>query len=835
MWKQLLSTTLAVGVTIAAGQAALAQTQRPEPSLSPLDRSVLPLPQPPFKGKIGRTAKDSTPDFPKGVEAPKGAPNVLLILTDDVGFGASSTFGGPIQTPNFQQIADKGLRYNMFHTTALCSPTRAALITGRNHHSVASGVITEFATGYPGYNSLVPKSAGSVGEVLKENGYNTSWFGKMHNVPDWMSSQAGPFDLWPVGLGFEYFYGFIGGDSDQWHPALYENTKPIEPYIGKANYILDNDLANKAISWMRTQHALAPNKPWFLYYATGTAHAPHHAPKEWIDKYKGQFDQGWDKVREETLARQIKLGIVPPNTKLTKRPEQIPTWNSLSPDQKRLYARMMEVYAGALSYADNQIGRLLDAVEQSGQLDNTLVIFIMGDNGASAEGTLQGTTNEVATAGNGVKEDLPYLLSMMDKLGGPLAYNHYPVGWAHAMDAPMQWTKQVASHFGGTRNGMVISWPARIKDKGGLRSQFSHVIDIVPTIYEAIGITPPTIMDGVKQKPLDGVSLVYTFDNAKAPTRHSTQYFELVGNRAIYKDGWMASTTPLRLPWVTVGEEPNPDDFKWELYNVNEDFSQANNLADKYPDKLKELQKAFDVEARKYNVYPLDSSFASRADPAIRPSLTRGRTDFTYYPGMIRIPEGSAPDFKNKSWTVAAEITVPDGSASGAGETVGVATGADRGASGVLATIGGRFGGWALLLNDSKPEFVYALSNQPQHKFRIASDQAIPPGKHIIRVKFKYDGGGIGKGASGTLLVDEKPVAEGKIPQTIGVRFSLDETFDVGEDTGTPVIEDYADKMPYQFTGTLERLAVVLEPDNLTEAEKERLRKELSKALMTVQ
>ena len=777
---------------------------------------VLPKPEPPFQGKIGRTVKDSTPDFPKSIEAPAGAPNVLLIMTDDVGFGASSTFGGPIQTPNFQRIADSGLRYNMFHTTALCSPTRAALITGRNHHTNASGVITEFATGYPGYNSLVPKSSGSVGEVLKENGFNTSWFGKMHNVPDWMSSQAGPFDLWPSGLGFEYFYGFLGGDSDQWHPALYENTRPIEPYLGNPLYILDRDLADKAISWLRMQHALAPNKPWLLYYATGTAHAPHHAPKEWIAKYRGQFDQGWDKVREETLARQIKLGVVPANTQLTKRPDGIPAWDSLSADQKRLYARMMEVYAGALSHADYQIGRLLDAVQESGQLENTLVIFLMGDNGASAEGTLQGTTNEVATAANSVTESLPYLLSMIDELGGPLTYNHYPVGWAHAMDAPMQWTKQVASHFGGSRNGMVISWPARIKDRGSLRSQFCHVIDIVPTIYEAAGITPPTVMDGVQQKPLEGVSLVYTFDNANAPTRHSTQYFELVGNRAIYKDGWMASTTPLRLPWVTIGFEPNPDDFKWELYNINEDFSQANNLAEKNPNKLKELQDAFDVEAKKYNVYPLDSSFASRADPAIRPSLTRGRTEFTYYQGMVRIPEGSAPNFKNKSWAIAAEVTVPDNLANG-----------------VLATIGGRFGGWALLMEGGKPEFVYALSNQPEHKFWIASNQPIPAGNHVVRFEFKYDGGGIGKGATGTLFVDGTAVAEGRIAQTVGVRFSLDETFDVGSDMGTPVVEDYLDKMPFAFTGTLKKFVVVLEPENLTPEERKRLLEEEARASMS--
>lgn len=780
-------------------------------------QEVLPQPEQPFKGKIGRTVKDSTPDFPKGVTAPPNAPNVLLIITDDVGFGATSTFGGPIQTPNFQRLADNGLRYNMFHTTALCSPTRAALITGRNHHSVASGVITEFATGYPGYNSLVPKSAGSVAEVLRENGYNTSWFGKMHNVPDWMSSQAGPFDLWPSGLGFEYFYGFIGGDTDQWHPALFENTRPIEVEM-EADAPLDKNLADKAIEWVRVQHALAPEKPWLLYYATGTAHAPHHAPKEWIEKYKGQFDQGWDKVREETLARQIKAGVVPEGMQLTKRPEQIPAWDTLSPNQKRLYSRMMEVYAGALSYADDQIGRIIDALEESGQLDNTLVIFIMGDNGASAEGTQQGTTNEVATAANGVKESQEFLLSMIDELGGPLTYNHYPVGWAHAMDSPMQWTKQVASHFGGTRNGMVISWPARIKDTGGVRPQFSHVIDIVPTIYEAANITPPTMMDGVEQKPIEGVSLVYTFDAPDAPTQHGTQYFELVGNRAIYKDGWMASTTPLRLPWVTVGEEPNPDDFKWELYNVSEDFSQSNNLAEKNPEKLKELQDAFDAEAKKYNVYPLDSSFASRADPAIRPSLTRGRNEFTYHTGAVRIPEGSAPDFKNKSWAVAAEVAIPEG-----------------GADGVLATMGGRFGGWALLIQDGKPEFVYALSNQPEHKFRIASDTPLPAGNHVVRFSFKYDGGGLGKGANGTLYVDGKEVAQGKIPQTIGVRFSLDETFDVGEDTGTPVVEDYVDKMPFEFTGDLKKFMVVLEPQKLTEQERKKLLEEEARGSMAIQ
>ena len=480
---------------------------------------------------------------------------------------------------------------------------------------------------------------------------------------------------------------------------------------------------------------------------------------------------------------------------------------------------MMEVYAGALSHADYQIGRLIDAVADSGQLDNTMIIFIMGDNGASAEGSLQGTSNEVATAGNGIKEDLSFLLSIIDDLGGPLTYNHYPVGWAHAMDSPLQWTKQVASHFGGTRNGMVISWPAKIKNPGGIRTQFCHVIDIVPTIYQAIGIIPPAILNGVPQKPIEGTSLIYTFNDEMAPTQHTVQYFEMIGNRAIYKDGWMASTTPLRLPWVTqVGNEPSPDDFKWELYHINEDNSQANNLVDKFPDKLKELQAAFDVEARKYNVYPLDSSFASRVDPAIRPSLTRGRQEFTYYPGMIRIPEGSAPNFKNKSYSVAAEIVVPP-----------------QGASGVLATIGGRFGGWALLMSDSKPEFVYALSNQPQHKFRVASEDPVAPGSHVVRVDFAYDGGGIGKGVTATLRLDGQQVAQGRIPQTVQVRFSLDETFDVGEDSGTPVVEDYADKMPFAFTGTLNKLVVVLESLKLSAEERQRLLQEEARASMSVQ
>lgn len=763
-------------------------------------QDVLPRPPQPFTGKIGRTVKDSKPDFPKEVQAPEGAPNILLIMTDDVGFAASSPFGGPIPTPTFERLAASGLRYTQFHTTALCSPTRAALITGRNHHSTAAGVVMEIGTGYPGYNSLMPKSVGTIAEVLKQNGYHTSAYGKWHNTPDWQTSQAGPFDLWPTGLGFEYFYGFLGGDANQWHTALYENTRPVEAEEQRGDHPVHFDqlLADHAIAWLRMQHAVAPHKPFFVYYAPGTSHAPHHAPKEWIAKFAGQFDKGWDQVREETYARQKQLGIIPADAKLTPRPAEIPAWESLSADQKRLYARMMEVYAGALAHCDSQIGRVIAAIAQLGALDNTLIIFLQGDNGASAEGTLQGLSNELGIIANGVPESLDYLLSVMDELGGPMTYNHYPVGWAHALDTPFQWTKQVASHFGGTRNGLVISWPQRIKDKGGIRTQFHHVIDIVPTILETTGIQFPKLLNGVAQKPLEGVSMAYSFENTNAPSAHQTQYFEMLGNRAIYHDGWVAATTPLRLPWVMSGAQADPADFQWELYHVAEDFSEAENLAAQNREKLKDLQEVFDGEAQKYNVYPLDSSLAERIDPAIRPSLTRGRTVFTYYPGMIRVPEATAPDLKNKSYSVTAEVEIPEG-----------------GASGVLATQGGRFGGWGLLVLDGKPLFVHAFSNQEHHKYRIAATQTLSPGKHTLRFDFTYDGGGIGQGGTGTLLVDGQQVAHGRIERTIRARFSLDETFDVGEDTGTPVIEEYAARMPFKFTGTLEKLTIDLAPRNL--------------------
>jgi len=757
-------------------------------------QNVLPRPEPAFKGKIGRKTSESEKDFPQEVQAPEGAPNVLLIMTDDVGYGASSTFGGPVPTPTMDRLARDGLRYTQFHTTALCSPTRAALLSGRNHHSAATGIIMELATGFPGYNSLMPKSAGTFAEVLKQNGYNTAWYGKNHNVPDWQSSQAGPFDLWPTGLGFEYFYGFIGGDTNQWAPAIFEGTKPIEPPHDQKDYFFDTDMADHTISRIRMLNSVAPQKPWLTYYVPGTAHAPHHAPKDWIAKFKGQFDQGWDKVREETFARQIGLGVIPAGTQLTERPAGIPAWDSLDADHKKVAARMMEVYAAALAHADYQMGRILEAIEETGDLDNTLVIYIQGDNGASAEGSAQGLLNELSVF-NAIPEDFKEVLRRMDELGGPTTFNHYPIGWAHAMDTPFQWTKQVASHFGGTRNGLVISWPARIKDKGGIRTQFHHVIDIAPTILEAVGLQAPDSINGVKQKPVEGVSMVYTFDDASAPSLHKTQYFEMFANRGIYHDGWVAATTPPIEPWVSIAKAIDIDDYQWELYHVAEDFSQAVNLADKEPAKLKELQDLFWKEAEKHKVLPIDNSRVERFDVSLRPSLTRGRTKFTYYPGTLRIPEGSAPDLKNKSYRITAEVEIPA-----------------RGADGLLATHGGRFAGWGLYLLRGKPVFHYNLAGV-EH-YQVAGQRALTPGKHTIQVDFKYDGGGPGKGGAATLSVDGTPVADSRFERTLGFRLSLDETLDFGEDTGTPVSEDY--HVPFKFTGTLNKVVIDIGSENLS-------------------
>src|SRR3954468_13479412 len=765
-------------------------------------QEVLPRPEPPFKGHIGRTIKDSAKDFPQLPTSPKGAPNVLLILTDDVGFGASSTFGGPVPTPTMDRLGENGLRYTQFHTIALCSPSRSALLSGRNHHTNGTGVIMEAGTGFPGYNTMMPKSCGTFAEVLKQNGYNTAWYGKNHNVPDWQNSQAGPFDLWPTGLGFEYFYGFVGGGTNQWSPAIIEGIKPVEPPHDAKDYFFEKDMADHCIDRIRLLHAVAPAKPWLAYYAPGTSHAPHHAPREWIARFKGKFDQGWDKQREQTLARQKELGVVPQDTRLTPRSAGIGAWDDLDADHKIVYAHMMEVYAASLSYCDNQMSRVLDAVEETGELDNTLVIYIQGDNGASAEGGQQGLLNEMSFF-NATPEDFKDVLARMDELGGPTTSNHYPIGWAHAMNTPFQWAKQVASHFGGTRNGLVISWPARIQDKGGIRTQFHHIIDVAPTILEAVGAEAPSVLNGVPQKPVEGVSMVYSFDDAKAPSQHHTQYFEMFANRAIYNDGWVAATTPPLAPWA-VGKTIDVDDYQWELYDISKDFSEANNLAASEPKKLRELQETFWIEAAKYNVLPLDNSKIERLDGANRPSLTRGRSLFTFYPGMTRIPNGTAPDIKNKSFKIAADVTIPDG-----------------GADGVLVTQGGRFNGWALYLLEGKPVFHYNLIGK--YRSSIAGKDKLAPGHHVIIVDFKYDGGGLGKGGPVSLTVDDKPAAKGKLQRTVPLMFSADETFDIGEDTGTPASEDY--HVPFKFTGELKKVMIELSDNKLTPAEEQELQK----------
>jgi arylsulfatase A-like enzyme len=762
---------------------------------------VLPIPDSVFKGVVGRTTDDSKSDFPQPVQPPKGAPNVLLIMTDDVGFGAARTFGGPIPTPTFDSLAASGLKYNQFNTTALCSPTRAALLTGRDQHNVHTGIIMERSLGYPGLDSLMPKSAGTVAEILRGNGYSTAWFGKNHNVPAWQSSAAGPFDLWPTGLGFDYFYGFIGGDVNQWDPTIFENTTPVEPKEkltgdARANYNLDSDLADQAVHWLQEQHSLAPDKPFFAYYVPGATHAPHHVPKEWIAKYKGQFDQGWDKLREETFERQKAMGVIPANTILTPRPANLPAWDSLDAKHKELYAHMAEIYAAFLAYDDYNIGRVIDEVKKEGNLDNTLIIFIEGDNGGSAEGSLQGTANEVGAIGNGAKESFDYLYSIKDQLGGPLHYNHMPVQWSWAFDTPFQWTKRYASHFGGIRNGMVMSWPKGIKDAGGLRDQFHYVTDIVPTILEATGIQAPDMINGVKQLPLDGVSMAYSWKDAKTPGTRATQMFEMFGNRGIYHNDWMASTTPLVFAWEPEPKGVTPESFNWELYNIKEDFSQGKDLAKEMPEKLNTLKELWWAEAGRNNALPLN--FSPQATVAAifeRPSLTRGRSKFVYHQGTVRIPEGTAPSVKNTSFTITAKLNVPD-----------------KGADGVIITQGGRFAGWGLLVLDGRPVWAYKTTQQPQDGIRIAGADKLKPGDHTVTLDFTYDGkkGEFGKGGKYVLSVDGKNVAETRISHTVPFIYSVDETLDVGEDRGTPILEDYVDLMPFAFAGKIDEVDLEL-------------------------
>ena len=792
-----------------------------------LDGKQLPPPPMPFGGVIKESAKDSTPWWPPRVVPPKGAPNILLIMTDDQGYGVSGTFGGVIPTPAMDRIANAGLRYTEFHSTALCSPTRAAIITGRNHHSVGYGVIGELSTGYPGYDSLIGPDNATIGTILRDNGYTTAWFGKDHNIPSFQYSAAGPFDQWPVGLGFQYFYGFLGGETDQWTPYLYRNTTPVFPWIGKPGYNLTTDLADDAIKYMSGLNAAAPDQPFFIYYVPGGTHSPHQPTKEWIDKFKGKFDMGYEKLRDQIFANQKRLGVIPADTQLTPWPDgqaayggaKLPRWDSLSVLQKKLYSREAEVFAAYAAYTDHEIGRVIQEVQDEGKLDNTLIIYISGDNGTSAEGTLEGTFNQM-TAYNGILTlPLPLQFLHYNDWGSDKTYPHMAVQWSWAFDTPFKWTKQVASHFGGTRQGMAISWPGHITDVGGIRPQFHHVIDIVPTILEATGVKAPDVVDGIRQKPIEGVSMVYTFDkaNANAPSKHVTQYFEMVGNRAIYHDGWIASTTPPAAPWLlATGKLIDVNDYNWELYNLNEDYSQNNDLAQKNPDKLKEMQALFLTEAAKYQVLPLDNTGFSRI-LTHRPSAVAGRTVFTYTGPNENIPVGNAPSILDRDYTITADITVPQG-----------------GAEGMIVTLGGRFGGYGLYLLKGKPVFDYNLLDLKHYRWeggplgRGLLADALEPGKHSIVFDFKYDGPGPGKGGEGVFKVDGNEIARKKMDHTIPLLMAIDETFDVGSDTRTAVNDDY--KLPFRFTGTIDKLTFNLGPEQLSDADKKAIAEKMARA-----
>ena len=753
---------------------------------------VLPFQDFRFRGQVGRTVEDSDPaEFPQPVRPPAGAPSVVVILIDDAGYGQFGTFGGQMPTPNLDRLAAAGIRYTRFHTTALCSPTRAALLTGRNHHSAGTGVITEAATGYDGYTGLIPKSAGTVSEVLRQHGYATAWFGKNHNTPDWETSQNGPFEHWPNGYGFDYFYGFMGGDMDQYQPTLYENHNLV-PRSRDPKYSLTPDLVNHSIAWLSRVRSIDPAKPYFLYMATGATHAPHQVPAEYVARFKGKFDQGWDAYRQQTFERQKKLGVVPADARLTPRPKELPAWDSLSADQKRLYSRMMEVFAGFTAQTDEEMGRLLDAVHAQPDADNTLIIYMVGDNGSSAEGGLNGLLNENSFF-NDVPETLADNLKHIDELGGPKHFNHFPCGWAWAMNTPFQWTKQIASHFGGTRNPMVVSWPKKISDKGGLRWQFHHVIDIAPTIYEAVGIEAPTMLNGVAQKPVEGISLAYTFTDAEAKDRRRTQYFEMLLNRAIYHDGWVAASRA-SIPWEGARTTPNPDTLTWELYNIDKDFSEADDLAAKMPEKLAQLEELWWAEASRYDVLPLDGRATVRlnAEAMGRPTPTAGRTKFTYYPGVVALPSGSAPNLLNKSFQVTADVEVPKGASSG-----------------VVWAMGGGDGGYAIFVKDGKA--VFAGNFLGRTVTRVASKQSLAAGKATLRGEFTYDGGGMGKGGTLSLFVNDAKVGEGRLAQTQAITLGLGGTLDVGEDSGSPV-DEASYTPPFAFNGTIKSVTVEIKP-----------------------
>jgi arylsulfatase A-like enzyme len=763
-----------------------------------IQRGALPIPDLAYTGTVTYDATDPDTHYPpiEKLEPPEGAPNVLVVLIDDVGFGASSAFGGPVQTPNFERVAAAGLKYTRFHTTALCSPTRAALLSGRNHHTVGMGGITEIATSAPGYNSLRPNSCAPLPETLKLNGYSTAQFGKCHEVPVWEASAVGPFDHWPhPGGGFEYFYGFIGGETNQWYPAIYENTSPIEPWgTPEEGYHFMDDMTDKAIAWTRQQKSIAPDKPFFTYFAPGATHAPHHVPTEWADKYAGQFDQGWDALREETFARQKELGVIPADAVLTERSPGIPAWEEMSETLKPALARQMEVYAGFLAYADHHVGRLLEALEELEVLDDTLVYVIIGDNGASAEGSMHGTTNEGFTINHMNEiEDEAYVAAHKDDLGTPSSYNHYAVGWAHAMDTPYQWTKQVASHWGGTRNGTIVSWPSGIAARGEIRNQFAHCIDVAPTVLQAAGIPEPSTVHGVTQRPYEGTAMNYTFDDGDAEEQHVTQYFEMLGNRAIYHKGWTA-VAKHKDPWA--GSSHGLADDVWELYNIEEDWTQAHDLAAQEPEKLAHLQQMFLIQAARFNVLPLDIRSGERMNPEIagRPSLVTANSQ-TFYPGMKRMSENSTINIKNKSFTVTATVSVPDG------DPVG----------GVIIAQGGAYGGWSVYTHEGKLKFAYNLLGISTDI--LASDRSVPAGDHHLRVHFAYDGGGYGKGGTVTFHLDDEQTGEGRVERTIPYQFSFDETVDVGCDLASPVSSDYP-ATGNEFTGTLHKVRIDLGDDD---------------------
>jgi arylsulfatase A-like enzyme len=864
LWQAPLLAVLLVGVT---SLAAFAQQVTGElgstSATTTINGKQLPPPAPKFGGVIKEKASESKAWWAPRVGPPKGAPNVLLIMTDDQGFGAPSTFGGVIPTPAMDRIAKAGLRYTNFHSTSLCSPTRAAIITGRNHHSVGNGVVGEIATGFPGYDSIIPIEKGTIGTILKENGYATSWFGKDHNTPFYQSSQAGPFNQWPNGMGFDYFYGFVGGDASQWQPNLFRNTTAIYPFRGNPGWNLETAMADEAIHYVKQLKEIAPGKPWLVYYVPGATHAPHHPTPEWIKKISDMhlFDQGWNKVRETIFVNQKRLGIMPPDAKLTPWPKELPEWDSLGALEKKLFIKQADIYGAYLAYADHEIGRVIQAVEDLGELDNTLIIYIGGDNGASAEGMLNGTPNEFTTL-NGVPVPVKAQYLWYPFWGSDKTYPHYAAEWAWAMDTPFKWVKQVPSHFGGTAQGVAMSWPGHIKDAGGIRRQFHHVIDIVPTILEATGIPAPDMINGIKQAPIEGVSMAYTWDkeNANAPTTHTTQYFEMLGNRAIYQDGWVAATTPATLPWE-LSTKPPPDvitGYNWELYNVKEDPTEFNDLAAKMPEKLKQMQALFYSEAKKYNVLPLDNTTLLRWNTP-RPSLTAGRTVFTYSGELTGVPDSAAPNILNKSYTITAEVEIPKG-----------------GAEGMIVTEGGRFGGYGLFLSRSfnwwykaslfrniglgvlafglllvwrgrsknwsrlkmrlsylvvilasslvvavfitrivnigrgKPVFLYNLLNLKRTTW---SGPALGAGKHTIVFDYKSDGPGLGKGGTGVLSVDGKEVARKSMEHGTPITFPEDESFDIGQDTRTGVaMLEYRYDVPFKFTGKINKLTFNLEP-----------------------